>query len=372
MLLIVAELIIRTFLPQPIFKHDNQLEYVPPIFAQSDYLPWQLKANSSALHYAITDEFIVNVTINSAGYRDQDFKIKKLRNTKRIIFLGDSYVFGFGVELNETFHQIIKRKLSEKNKSYEIINAGYKGNFAEDTEYLYLKKEGIKLNPDVVLLAITLSNDFDDINTNKLYYNSSDNLYKAESLVHYIDNQSRLRFKQSQESQNFIKRALYKINLVLSYKSHLYILLKDTFRNILYTFYYGKYQNVYSNNYTEEINSSFAKVMNYTIKINELAKKNKAILVLILIPDKRAVYEYKIKDTNSDILNWTKPSEEIKRIAEKNNITVIDVLPDLKDYVNTHNQEMIYFKVDPHWNSKGHKIAAEAIYSKLKSLKIIN
>src|SRR3989344_4963490 len=273
-LILVAEFLVHLFLPQPILKHDNQLEYVPPIFSPSSYLPWQLKPNASALHYAVTDEFIVNTTINSLGYRDSEFKIRKAKNIERIIFLGDSYVFGFGVELNEIFHQIIESRLGKSNKSYEIINAGYKGQFSEDTQYLYLKNEGLKLNPDVIVLGITLSNDFDDINTNELYLNAAGEAYKAESKVHYIDEQGRLRFKQSQESPNFIKRQLYKVNLALSFNSHLYILFKNTFRSLLFNFYYGKYNNVYSNQYASDINASFSKVIKYIIKINELTKAN--------------------------------------------------------------------------------------------------
>ena len=52
-----------------------------------------------------------------------------------------------------------------------------------------MKNEGLKLSPDIIVLGITLSNDFDDINTNELYLNAAGEPYKAESKVHYIDEQ---------------------------------------------------------------------------------------------------------------------------------------------------------------------------------------
>jgi hypothetical protein len=363
-IILIAEFSLRFIFPQPVLKHDTLTEYVPPIFKNSSYLAWQLNPNASSIHYAVTEEFIVNTTINSLGYRDYEFNLKKSPQTKRVLVIGDSYVFGFGVELNESFTKLLEKKLnSNKNNSYEVINAGYKGNFAEDTQYLYLKNEGLSLKPDLIILAMTLGNDFQDINTNKIYFNGSEPV-RAESLVHYIDDLGRLRFINSRESDNFIKRQLYRVNVALSFHSHLYILFKNTFRDALWNFYYGKHQSIYSNEYTADINESFSKVMNYTLKISDLAKSNKIPLIVMIIPDKAAVYDFEVKDANGELLNWTLPSSKINYSVSPTGVKVLDLLPDLKDYVSlTHS--MIYFRVDPHWNKEGHSAAADAIYTYL-------
>jgi len=43
------------------------------------------------------------VKINSQGLRDYEYKLEKQGNIFRIVTLGDSYTFGWGVELNESY-----------------------------------------------------------------------------------------------------------------------------------------------------------------------------------------------------------------------------------------------------------------------------
>jgi hypothetical protein len=147
-------------------------------------------------------------------------------------------------------------------------------------------------------------------------------------------------------------------------------LFKNTFRDALWNFYYGKHQSIYSNEYTPEINESFSKVMNYTLKINDLAKANKIPLVIMIIPDKAAVYEFEVKDANKQLLNWTLPSSHINSVVSPAGAKVLDLLPPLRDYVSlTHS--MIYFRVDPHWNREGHSAAADSIYSYLVNSSLV-
>ncbi len=92
------------------------------------------------------------VKINSHGFRDYEYPTDKPNNTFRIITLGDSYTFGQGVELNETYPKILERLLNERNDGlkYEVLNFGVGGyNVAEKVEVLSYK--AIKFDPDLVI-----------------------------------------------------------------------------------------------------------------------------------------------------------------------------------------------------------------------------
>ena len=45
----------------------------------------------------------ITIKINSLGWRDREISLEKQEDTFRIVALGDSITFGWGVELNETY-----------------------------------------------------------------------------------------------------------------------------------------------------------------------------------------------------------------------------------------------------------------------------
>jgi lysophospholipase L1-like esterase len=91
----------------------------------------------------------VNVSINSDGLRDRDYPIER-GDAYRIIFLGDSLTFGWGVEQEYTFQYLLEEEIS-KTTPTEIINFGT-GNYNTEQEVNLFFEKGVKYNPDKVVL----------------------------------------------------------------------------------------------------------------------------------------------------------------------------------------------------------------------------
>ena len=90
----------------------------------------------------------VDVAINSKGLRDREFEYERTRKVQRILALGDSLTFGWGVSVEKTFPKLLETSLPG---SVEVINAGV-GNYNSVQEAAYYKHEGYKYHPDRVLL----------------------------------------------------------------------------------------------------------------------------------------------------------------------------------------------------------------------------
>jgi len=91
----------------------------------------------------------VNVDINSDGFRDDEYDVQ--RNEKyRIVVLGDSLTFGWGVEKVDTFEVLLESMLSETRPT-EMINTGH-GNYNTQQQVNLFKEKGLKYNPDEVLV----------------------------------------------------------------------------------------------------------------------------------------------------------------------------------------------------------------------------
>lgn len=92
------------------------------------------------------------VVTNSRGIRNEEFETDKPENTTRVLIIGDSYAFGWGVNRSDRFSNLLEKKLNEESENtYQVINSGVPGYGMEDY-FLYLKHRGLKYNPDIVVV----------------------------------------------------------------------------------------------------------------------------------------------------------------------------------------------------------------------------
>ena len=98
------------------------------------------------------------LTINSRGMRDREYALAKPAGVTRVLVLGDSYTWGYGVANQEIYTEVLERSLAKGGAKVEVINSGVSG-WGTDQEYLFLERDGIKYQPDVVVLALFLFND---------------------------------------------------------------------------------------------------------------------------------------------------------------------------------------------------------------------
>ena len=97
------------------------------------------------------------VRINSRGYRDREFSLEPSPGTKRILMLGDSVVFGPGVELAETFSkrtEALLRKMGVGN--VEVINAGNPDTGITEMLQIFRSRD-LGIHPQLVVLCFYLN-----------------------------------------------------------------------------------------------------------------------------------------------------------------------------------------------------------------------
>lgn len=118
-------------------------------------LGYTLNPSFNTTEVEMHGDFVVEVTINSEGYRDFE---RNLSSCNMFIFgLGDSFTYGEGVMLNETYLALLERYLNynhtnPNNYSICIIKAGVPGYGIHQMARLYEKIQDI-YNPKIVLLG---------------------------------------------------------------------------------------------------------------------------------------------------------------------------------------------------------------------------
>jgi hypothetical protein len=107
-----------------------------------------------ALRPDITNMRVFDGTIlnsNSKGLRGKtEYEYRRTPGKQRIVVLGDSFTFGAEVSDDETYPHYLQSAFPNA----EVLNLGVQG-YGHDQMLLYLKEEGIKYHPDVVILGFT-------------------------------------------------------------------------------------------------------------------------------------------------------------------------------------------------------------------------
>jgi len=109
-------------------------------------LGWALVPGSRAISHRVGR---VEYAINAKGLRDDEHAYAKPAGTSRIVIVGDSRTFGFGVPIEKHFTRLIEGYCA----ATEVVNMGVSG-FGVDQELLFLEGEGLKYQPDLVIAYV--------------------------------------------------------------------------------------------------------------------------------------------------------------------------------------------------------------------------
>lgn len=118
-------------------------------FAPAANMGFLLAPNAEWRH--TTDDFDVQVVTNSLGLRGPEVMVPKPSDRYRVLVLGDSFTFGWGVERDDAWHAVMARALrGPGHRELEVIAAGVPG-WSPPQQFVFLEQRGLDLQPDLVL-----------------------------------------------------------------------------------------------------------------------------------------------------------------------------------------------------------------------------
>jgi len=129
--------------------------------SRSPRLGWTHKPNTQFVFER--SEFRLPVRFSSAGLRDREFTVAKPAGTYRIAMLGDSFVEALQVPLDSCAAKRLERSLNTgapPGRSYEVMNFGVTG-YGTCQQLLLLEEQALRFHPDLVVSQYYF-NDLDD------------------------------------------------------------------------------------------------------------------------------------------------------------------------------------------------------------------
>ena len=318
----------------------------------------------------------LNTTItmhnNEKGYRGRIIPYSNIDNATRIFVVGDSLVECFAPGFENCFPNVMQDNLSN---NYEVIAYGT-ASWALDNEYKVIEKEGLKYNPNIVIVAYFM-NDFWDSSRELVFSLQKERLDNGSTIIKLVDNTPIVNYNKRVlvyylSEKSYIARfmmdklhkkfSLAKIGCILGISGF----KKGSEKEELF---WGIPKEVFYEEYDEDIEINYLKTRLILKKYKKLAEENNIKLYFAVIPLKEQVNENKLKELikmknipDDGSFDIDLPYERFIKILEEENIKYIYPIEEFKKYEETLSS---YYNIDGHFNKYGQKRFAKIIMNEL-------
>jgi lysophospholipase L1-like esterase len=147
----LSEGLVRIFLPH----WAPRTAEISGFWAHDSSLGWSHIPNAKGPFNVLGHETLIS--INSKGFRDVERSYERDISRYRIVVLGDSMVWGYGVQQEDVFTALLEKRL----QGVEAINLGVSG-YGTDQELILLQREGVRYRPNLFIVVIA----YNDLQTN--------------------------------------------------------------------------------------------------------------------------------------------------------------------------------------------------------------
>ena len=261
-------------------------------------------------------DFSVTVSTNSLGLRDGEYPLHRVEGKKRMLVLGDSFGWGFGVEAHESFPKL----LESRNPDWEVINACVSG-YGTDQEILYYRERGSRFHPDAVLLEFC-DNDIDENYSSAPYWYNKPVFRMADHSLE-LENVPVPKATIKQRLERFLVKHT-------TFLAHFYFSVQGLYRSVAWWTPAEKLPGVAEQKL--EVTAMLLRMLQSD------ARKRQSPLYIVSVP---------MSSTNRELVH---------------NVAVQEGIPYLSlDSTFAQRGAMALFEHDTHWNAVGHRLAADAI-----------
>jgi len=318
---------------------------------------------------------------NRYGFRGTEYGFDRT-GSKRLVVLGDSFVWGFGVENDQIFTSILER---ESEPPVEVVNLGVSG-YGNDQELLLWRSLGQRFRPDVVLLVLCPYTDLRE-NTSSVVYGYPKPIFQFSKDGYRIGNypvpQSQPgAWQPGRTRSSAAARELEQTPVLARLAAHSALvssaivalarlegprrLLEQ--RRILPARDHATAWEplVHLDPPSPEAAAHWDTLFHLVDLIQQEVRASGAALEVMIVPSVIQVYpdlweRFVRENPHPEGARWNPdaPNQRIAAYCRKRGIPVVDPLPALRSAARTNL--FLYFGWNGHWTATGHRLVAEEL-----------
>jgi len=321
-----------------------------------------------------TDEFTSYVKFNSRGLRGPEVAIPKPADTFRVLVLGDSVVEGAQVAYEETMAARLGPALAEQagGRRVEAVNAGVAG-FGTGQQLLFLEREGLAYQPDLVVLVFTIANDVAD---NSIEVAKRGKL-AVERRPYFVTGPGgaleQLPFSPPPPETLGSVRAFLRDRSVLFTTLELWWEGKEVARaQSAAVPRLQTEREVYLRELGDDWPQGWEVTEALLARVDAVARGAGAPLLVVLSPTQWQTYDDMWRDRefmgtssqNERRFSPTAPNERLRAIAARQSLHLLDLLPAFR--AEAEHDALPIFRRDGHWTAHGHAVATGLVAGALR------
>ena len=314
-----------------------------------------------------TDEFTSFVKFNTQGLRGPEVAVPKPGGTFRALVLGDSVVEGAQVAEDATMAGRLQTELAALagGRRVETVNAGVAG-FGTGQQLLFLEREGLAYQPDLIVLVFTIANDPAD---NSLAVARRWKL-AAERRPFFVLQGGKLElqpFQTPPPEQLAGLRTFLRDNSIVFTTLELWWIGKSVARaqgSVVPPL--DAEREVYRTELGDDWPQAWEVTEALLARIQATADAADVPLLVVLSPSEWQVYDDLWTELVGDGSQARRrfspdaPNDRLTEIAARHGITLLDLRPTFRAEVEAGGPPVI-FRKDGHWTEHGHAIAARTV-----------
>ncbi|NKB67452.1 MAG: hypothetical protein GKR89_10355 [Candidatus Latescibacteria bacterium] len=310
----------------------------------------------------VAPEFTVDLVINADGLRDREFPRQKPPGRWRLLALGDSFIEGWGVNLQSSVSKQLENRLQAAGETAEVINGGVAG-YGTDQELLFFEKVGQRFGPDLVLLFFYGNDLWNNVQARGI---GSERGYKP---LFRLDPRGQLQLGGVpvrkhpfwDEARRAARPWHIRLGAYMYEHWHLYVLIykalaEEVPRGTQQDFYGGLYGD--SKRYEPVWAQSEALLALFKKRV----ERTGAQLLVVYIP---SIVQIEEEDWSSKRqlhglvgqFDLQKPNRLLGAITARQGIDFVDLYQPFKEAAK---ERVLYYR-DSHWNEAGHALAGQVL-----------
>lgn len=326
-----------------------QYDFIRTVDDVARFLPTMWKPGSYHAGYRLDEH----------GFWTEPYETLKTEGTIRLVAIGDSFTYSSGgVPRPKLWHSVLASQLSKQfNAPVQDVNLGLPG-AGPRLEKRVLEIEGLRIQPDIVTLALFMGNDFtDEIDTRPWILKVSYTSRFLSALVRLPEQLRTLRKTGGlfQSPAEYFEPGKY------HYDRNVVSFPDDAFRRIEI-----ERSQLFSPDNESVLRKLSSEVADVVLDMKRQSEAAGAKFIVMLIPDEVQVNAKLRSSMNAELASRNLAPVDaagaqtivLKNLADRG-IDVVDTLPMLTK--EAQNFRSPYRINDTHWDERGNLIGGEAV-----------
>ena len=312
----------------------------------------------------VTRHWDVTVATNEQGWRDSGDPMASERPT--LLGLGDSFAFGWGVELEESLFFLVEERLS-RIRTTRFVKAGVPGTGPSD-QWKLLAPLWERYRPGIVVLVFFVGNDFTDVQMGGSgQFEVRDGYLKRRPLPDqphsWFENVSWTLARYSRLAQ-WVRAA--QLNWARSEPD--WVASPNSVAT-KWDAWLREFTQIHLQTFPERTEEAVHLTLDYLGRLADFCRDRSTVFALVVIPRSFQVYPAELVELKTALqltdreLDLDRPQRILGEWAQSREVLIIDLLPPFRRSAGVEPNKRLFYYPDAHLNPAGHSVAAKALYS---------